>query len=96
MGNSSYFPFLQVKQSENEASLSQLQSRLEYLDSLPQDRLASELVIGLVAGNMFDWGAKAIVDIMKSEEFGLKEAIRKLPSKLIIFSKTFNASIWNY
>uniref|UniRef100_A0A0A9YJQ4 4'-phosphopantetheine phosphatase n=3 Tax=Lygus hesperus TaxID=30085 RepID=A0A0A9YJQ4_LYGHE len=74
-------PYISVKQSENEASLSQLQSRLEYLDSLPFPQQYNELVVGMLAGNMFDWGAKAIVDIMKSEEFGLSEAVRKIPDR---------------
>lgn len=72
------FP-IQIKQSENEAALSQLQERLNYLDSLTPKEREVELVVGLLAGNMFDWGARAVVDIMVNESFGLKEARDKIP-----------------
>ncbi|CAB0001196.1 unnamed protein product [Nesidiocoris tenuis] len=72
---------LQIKQSENEAALSQLQYRLEYLDSLQPYQQQVELAIGMLAGNMFDWGAKAVIDMMKQEGFGLTEAIRKIPAR---------------
>ncbi|KAK9503529.1 hypothetical protein O3M35_010068 [Rhynocoris fuscipes] len=74
-------PYLSTKQSENEAALSQLQERLTYIENLPQNKKEIELVVGLLAGNMFDWGARAVVDIMVNEQFGLKEALNKIPSR---------------
>ncbi|XP_014245904.1 pantothenate kinase 4 isoform X2 [Cimex lectularius] len=74
-------PYLLVKQNENEAALAQLQDRLQHLDKLPLKELEHELVLGLLAGNMFDWGAQAIVDIMGKEKFGLAEARSKIPGR---------------
>uniref|UniRef100_A0A023F3Z0 4'-phosphopantetheine phosphatase n=2 Tax=Triatoma infestans TaxID=30076 RepID=A0A023F3Z0_TRIIF len=74
-------PYVFTKQSENEAALSQLQERLNYLDSLTPKQREVELIIGLLAGNMFDWGARAVVDIMVNENFGLNEAREKIPGR---------------
>ena len=75
------FILLQIKQSENEAALSQLGERLCYLDSLKGEAKQTELAIGMLAGNLFDWGAKAVVQIMEMEQFGLTEARRRIPSQ---------------
>lgn len=91
---------LQIKQSENEAALSQLQYRLEYLDSLQPYQQQVELAIGMLAGNMFDWGAKAVIDMMKQEGFGLTEAIRKIPGEplslpsIFFIEKVFFLCLW--
>ena len=69
-----------MKQCENEAALSQLGERLNYLDSLSVEDRYKELVVSVLAGNMFDWGARAVVDIMENEQFGLAEARCKIPS----------------
>lgn len=69
----------QIKQSENEAALSQLGERLSYIDSLEGDQKQTELVVGLLSGNLFDWGAKAVVQIMEMEQFGLTEARKRIP-----------------
>jgi hypothetical protein len=38
---------------------------LEYLDSLEIDELRIQLVIGVLAGNVFDWGAKEVALLME-------------------------------
>ena len=39
--------------------------RLDYLDKLPWDDLQLQLAIGLLAGNVFDWGAKEVALLME-------------------------------
>ena len=53
--------FQQIKQDENEAAVRMLPSRLNELDSLEGCERQKELVVGLVAGNFFDWGAREVV-----------------------------------
>jgi len=50
----------QVKQEENEAALLLLSKRLEELDALPWKRRQHALIEGIIAGNVFDWGAKEV------------------------------------
>jgi len=52
--------FLQVKQKENGIALKCFQSVIESLDSLGWEERQFALVKGLLAGNVFDWGAKAV------------------------------------
>lgn len=52
--------FLQVKQKENGIALKCLHSVIESLDSLDWEERQFALVKGLLAGNVFDWGAKAV------------------------------------
>ena len=75
--------FSQQKQLENETALAQLGRRLAYLDGLEsQPQRDFELVLGLLAGNVFDWGAKEVRDILeRGEEFGLADAQAKLQAR---------------
>lgn len=50
-----------VKQKENEAALLNLSQRLETLDKLPWHKRQIEIIEGILAGNVFDWGANEIV-----------------------------------
>lgn len=52
--------FLQVKQKENGLALKCFQSVTRSLDSLGWEERQLALVKGLLAGNVFDWGAKAV------------------------------------
>ena len=54
-------PF-QVKQQENEAALLLLSERLKELDALPWEKRQCALVEGILAGNVFDWGAKEVAE----------------------------------
>lgn len=51
---------LQVKQEENEAALLLLSKRLKELDALPWEQRQIALIEGIIAGNVFDWGAKEV------------------------------------
>lgn len=51
----------QVKQNENEAAVRSLPSRLNELDNLTGKERQVELIVGLIAGNYFDWGAHEVV-----------------------------------
>ena len=53
---------VQVKQQENEAALRCYQAVVRGLDSLSWRERQLGLVRGLLAGNVFDWGAKAVTE----------------------------------
>uniref|UniRef100_A0A663LVL4 4'-phosphopantetheine phosphatase n=1 Tax=Athene cunicularia TaxID=194338 RepID=A0A663LVL4_ATHCN len=55
-------PYSKVKQKENGIALKCFQSVIESLDSLGWEERQFALVKGLLAGNVFDWGAKAVSD----------------------------------
>lgn len=46
-----------MKQHENEAALKVLRSRLQEIDNLVGASRQLEIIFGLLAGNIFDWGA---------------------------------------
>ena len=50
-----------MKQQENEAALKLLPKRLSDLDVMSWSTRQIALVEGLLAGNVFDWGAKEVV-----------------------------------
>ncbi|CAH0722692.1 unnamed protein product, partial [Brenthis ino] len=69
----------QQKQYENEAALNTLAARLVEIDALPDDRQRwTELCRGVLAGNMFDWGAQAVTSILNC---GLYEALQKIQKR---------------
>lgn len=53
-------PSLQVKQRENGVALRCFRSVIRALDALAWEERQLALVKGLLAGNVFDWGAKAV------------------------------------
>lgn len=63
---------------ENELALKLLKSRIDTLNSLPWEERQIALVTGLLAGNVFDWGAKEVAKIMENSEFGFIDASKKL------------------
>lgn len=75
--------FLFQKERENELALKQFKSRIQYLDSIINfEGKWEEIVKGVLAGNVFDWGAKAVTDILeKSQNFGLLEAMGKIEKR---------------
>ncbi|XP_005102785.1 4'-phosphopantetheine phosphatase [Aplysia californica] len=77
--------FSQQKQIENEQALQQLASRLKYLDGLEPAQRHLELAMGVLAGNVFDWGAKEIREILEVQEFGLQDAQAKLQKRPWLF-----------
>ena len=62
---------MKQKQVENDHALDLLQDRLTSLKHLPFDELHEQLSLGLIAGNVFDWGAKEVALLMESGQ-GLK------------------------
>lgn len=75
-------PYSKVKQKENGIALKCFQSVIESLDSLGWEERQFALVKGLLAGNVFDWGAKAVSDVLECEpQFGFEEAKSKLQER---------------
>jgi type II pantothenate kinase len=63
---------------ENDKALSLLEKRLQYLDNLDWFPRQESLVTSLLAGNMFDWGAREVVNLMENTDFGFHEARSKI------------------
>lgn len=56
-------PYWRMKQEENLAASKELQARLDYLDGLKWKERQEELIWGVCAGNVFDWGAREVSPI---------------------------------
>ncbi|CAH1781675.1 unnamed protein product [Owenia fusiformis] len=78
-------PFSEQKQKENEHALKQLKEYLDTLDKMDLDNRNLSLIEGLLAGNVFDWGAKEIADIMATGNFGFEQAKKKLQVRPWLF-----------
>jgi type II pantothenate kinase len=77
-----YYFIAQQKQFENEQALKYLPSRLQKLDAIEdKNELILELSKGLLAGNVFDWGAKEVAEIMEKGEFKFEDAQDKLQGR---------------
>ena len=63
---------------ENEHALRQLAPHLQALDTLSTDERNLRLVKGLMAGNVFDWGAKEVAALMERQDLGFSEAMSRL------------------
>ncbi|XP_015678542.1 pantothenate kinase 4 [Protobothrops mucrosquamatus] len=75
-------PYSKIKQKENGIALRCYQGVIESLDSLGWEERQFALVKGLLAGNVFDWGAKAVSDVLETEpQFGFGEAKEKLQER---------------
>ncbi len=59
-------PYLRQKQMENDQALALLPERLASLAQYDFEKLNDQLAIGLLAGNVFDWGAKEVALLMES------------------------------
>jgi len=58
--------YLMHKQSENEAALKVLPDLLAELDSMDESSRLLSLIEGVLAGNIFDWGSQACVELYKN------------------------------
>lgn len=57
----------------------ELPKRLSYLDKLDWKARQSELIWGVLAGNVFDWGAKEVRALLEGpDQFGFNEAMEQL------------------
>ncbi|KAM4703444.1 4'-phosphopantetheine phosphatase isoform 2-T2 [Rhinophrynus dorsalis] len=75
-------PYSKVKQKENDIALKYFQRVIKSLDALGWEEKQFALVKGLLAGNVFDWGAKAVTEVLESDsEFGFEEAKKKLQAR---------------
>jgi len=70
---------------ENEFALTCFQDRLEELDLLAFKERQEERVMGVLAGNTFDWGAKETVALMKKGDFNFKQARKQIPGMYLLF-----------
>ncbi|XP_071551021.1 4'-phosphopantetheine phosphatase isoform X2 [Panulirus ornatus] len=73
-------PYLQQKKLENENALKLLKDHLKFLDELEYNKRQESLVQGVLAGNVFDWGAKEVVQLME-KGLGFREAADKLQAR---------------
>lgn len=55
------------------------------LDKLEGPEKITALILGVISGNMFDWGAKAVATLMETTDFGFAEAEAKIPGKRNVF-----------
>ncbi|XP_066908231.1 4'-phosphopantetheine phosphatase isoform X1 [Halyomorpha halys] len=69
------------KQHENATAIKELVATLNCLDSLDYDEQLMELVKYLLAGNMFDWGAKEVAKLMIAGKLNFHQAMDKLPER---------------
>uniref|UniRef100_A0A8C4RZY8 4'-phosphopantetheine phosphatase n=1 Tax=Erpetoichthys calabaricus TaxID=27687 RepID=A0A8C4RZY8_ERPCA len=75
-------PYSKIKQMENDWALKFFHKVVKSLESLNWDERQFSLVKGLLAGNVFDWGAKAVSDILVTDpDFGFEEAKRQLQER---------------
>ncbi len=46
---------------------------------MPSTKRQEELITSLLAGNIFDWGAKEVAKMLEGQEFGFHAAKEKIP-----------------
>lgn len=72
-------PWLYEKNAENSASLEQFRDRLDAIDRLSGNEKWLELFRGVFAGNIFDWGALVVSEILENDmNFGLENALKHI------------------
>lgn len=71
---------VQQKRLENEAALLLLPGHLAELDSLSCRERLETAARNLLAGNVFDWGAKEAASLMQLPGFGFQQALDHLQS----------------
>ena len=77
---------MQQKQLENEAALLLLPDHLAELDGLSWNERQETAAKNLLAGNVFDWGAKEAAALMQVPGFGFQQALDSLQSRIVIHS----------
>lgn len=73
----------QQKESESFNALCELKSRIAYIDAIEDfEEKWHEIVQGVLAGNVFDWGAQIVRDILEnSKSFGFEEAVKTIQKR---------------
>ncbi|XP_066588941.1 4'-phosphopantetheine phosphatase [Prorops nasuta] len=74
-------PYLYQKKKENDEALQHLKDRLTKLDNLEGTEKIKALIVGVLVGNIFDWGAKDVATLMETAKFGFQEAQEKIPDR---------------
>ncbi|KAI5623000.1 pantothenate kinase 4 isoform X1 [Silurus asotus] len=75
-------PYSKIKQKENDMALKYYLKVVQSLDELTWEQRQFALVRGLLAGNVFDWGAKAVSDILETDpQFGFEQAKQQLQER---------------
>lgn len=72
-------PYLKQKQMENDHAISMFEEHVRNLDQLEWETRQEKLIFYLLAGNMFDWGAKEVAALLEKKNFGFEEAVSKIP-----------------
>lgn len=68
-------PYLSQKQLENDQAILLLPKRLSDLKQMEPRERQRQLALGMLAGNVFDWGAKEVALIMESKGLDFNEAL---------------------
>lgn len=71
------------KEKESKGAFLDLPDRLSYIDSIEDfGRRWLEIVTGVLAGNVFDWGSSLVADILEtSAHFGLNNAMETIEKR---------------
>lgn len=56
-----------------------MKNRIIAIDKLEEAEKIKALILGVLSGNMFDWGAQAVATLMETTDFGFAEAQSKIP-----------------
>uniref|UniRef100_A0A671NWW4 4'-phosphopantetheine phosphatase n=1 Tax=Sinocyclocheilus anshuiensis TaxID=1608454 RepID=A0A671NWW4_9TELE len=75
-------PYSKIKQKENDMALKYYLRVVKSVEELSWEQRQFTLAKGLLAGNVFDWGAKAVSDVLESDpEFGFEQAKQQLQER---------------
>nr|XP_009304205.1 pantothenate kinase 4 isoform X4 [Danio rerio] len=75
-------PYSKIKQKENDMALKYYLKVVKSVEELSWEQRQFALVKGLLAGNVFDWGAKAVSDVLETDpEFGFEQAKQQLQER---------------
>ncbi|XP_026076562.1 pantothenate kinase 4-like isoform X3 [Carassius auratus] len=75
-------PYSKIKQKENDMALKYYLKVVKSVEELSWEQRQFTLAKGLLAGNVFDWGAKAVSDVLESDpEFGFEQAKQQLQER---------------
>jgi damage-control phosphatase, subfamily II, stand-alone protein len=74
-------PFRRVKEAETDAALALLPGVLAELDSAPKPEQIPLLITGLMAGNIFDLGARATVEAHRNGQTQFHQTRERLPTR---------------
>lgn len=83
---------MQQKQLENTAAVERFKSRIDDIDMINDSKLRwTELVRGVLAGNIFDWGAQIVAEMLQNDtNFGLNDALNKIQIRPWLFDDLDN------